>query len=419
MKSKPLHFSMGLMLSAALSSSVTAVEFPADVHGYVSQGYLISTENNYIEDSRQGTFDFREYGINASVKPFDRLTFGGQIAGREYGSVGNDAIYVDWLAADYSIWDALGIRAGRMKVPYGLYGETRDIDSLRTEALLPQGVYSEFIREYYNSMDGVAGYGHVPCGPVGGLSYQLQYGERNMDAENGDLRRFMASDGFFPGSFDQEGHVVAALIWDTPIDNLRLKATGSDGAYEMDGTFSKNEDLHNYAPLIFPPGTRYHFTGTLHAETKTDFSGVLSAEYSPGDFVFSAEYMRGKAEYFFTLDTDPNLYGISLPDFPVDQDYSGYYLRGEYRINDRFSTAAGYSLMKHRQVAIFGPMTLIKDVEQQDVSVSLRVDLTDNLILKLEEHLLQNDGGSLFPMENPQGIKEYSTLTVVKLSFIF
>jgi len=51
---------------------------------------------------------------------------------------------------------------GKLKVPYGFYGKTRDIDSLRTGILLPQGVYMEYIRSSYNSAWSGSVDGYVP-----------------------------------------------------------------------------------------------------------------------------------------------------------------------------------------------------------------------------------------------------------------
>ena len=35
-----------------------------EIHGFISQGYLLSNENNYLADSKEGTFQFNEMGIN-------------------------------------------------------------------------------------------------------------------------------------------------------------------------------------------------------------------------------------------------------------------------------------------------------------------------------------------------------------------
>ena len=58
-------------------------------------------------------------------------------------------------------YDQLGFRAGRIKLPYGLYNQSRDVDMARTSVLLPQSVYSEVDRELLIAYEGVGLYGNV------------------------------------------------------------------------------------------------------------------------------------------------------------------------------------------------------------------------------------------------------------------
>jgi hypothetical protein len=47
----------------------------------------------------------------------------------------------DWFYLDYRFQDWFGLRAGRLKIPYGLHNEVQAIDSARVPVLLPQSVY--------------------------------------------------------------------------------------------------------------------------------------------------------------------------------------------------------------------------------------------------------------------------------------
>src|SRR6187399_3000962 len=62
---------------------------PVDVHAFVSQGYMITTESNYIAHSRRGTFEFTEVGINFTKNISDDLRVGMQLFSRDLGTVGN------------------------------------------------------------------------------------------------------------------------------------------------------------------------------------------------------------------------------------------------------------------------------------------------------------------------------------------
>jgi len=60
---------------------------PVDVHAFVSQGYMITTESNYIAHSRRGTFEFTEVGINFTKNISDDLRVGMQLFSRDLPDV--------------------------------------------------------------------------------------------------------------------------------------------------------------------------------------------------------------------------------------------------------------------------------------------------------------------------------------------
>ena len=84
-----------------------------------------------------------------------------QLFSRDLGDAANNKINLDWAYADYRQWDWLGLRIGRVKLPIGLYNETRDMDMLRTCIVLPQGIYNELERDNLIALNGMGLYGHV------------------------------------------------------------------------------------------------------------------------------------------------------------------------------------------------------------------------------------------------------------------
>ena len=98
-----------------------------DIHGFISQGYLKSSENNFLAESKDGTFQFNEMGINFATWMTSDLSLGVQFFASDIGDFGNDEITIDWAYADYRFKPYLGIRAGKIKLPSYLYNETRDI----------------------------------------------------------------------------------------------------------------------------------------------------------------------------------------------------------------------------------------------------------------------------------------------------
>ncbi|WP_419656180.1 uncharacterized protein Dvar_52810 [Desulfosarcina variabilis str. Montpellier] len=110
-------------LSAGLiffSAPVSAASLGGvDIHGYISQGYIYSDEYK---------------------------------------------VTLDWAYGDYRWKDWLGIRAGRLKLPVGLYNDIRDMDMLRTNIVMPQGIYRDLLRETSNAANGGGLYGNVYLG---------------------------------------------------------------------------------------------------------------------------------------------------------------------------------------------------------------------------------------------------------------
>src|SRR5204862_570816 len=107
----------------------TADEAPLQVHGFASQGALLTSDNNYLAHTERGSLEFTEAGINFTKSFDEHLRFGIQLFARDLGPTGSYAANFDWLYLDYRWQDWLGLRAGRVKLPYGLYNDTSDVDA--------------------------------------------------------------------------------------------------------------------------------------------------------------------------------------------------------------------------------------------------------------------------------------------------
>ena len=127
--------------TTAYASSARAAELldGIQIHGFLSQGYAKSTkQNNFpVTNSGQGSFNFNDFGINFSKEITPDLHVGMQLSAFDRGDYGQDKVTIDWAFGDYRYKDWLGIRAGKIKIPQGLYNETRDNDALRTFIFLP------------------------------------------------------------------------------------------------------------------------------------------------------------------------------------------------------------------------------------------------------------------------------------------
>jgi hypothetical protein len=104
------------------------------------------------------------------------MAVGMQLFTHDLGPLGNYRTRFDWFYLDYRFWDFLGVRAGRTKLPFGLYNESSDVDAARVPVLLPQSVYPVSNRDFLLALTGGEAYGIVPLGSAGGLEYRLYGG---------------------------------------------------------------------------------------------------------------------------------------------------------------------------------------------------------------------------------------------------
>ena len=143
------------------------------VHGFLSQGYFLTTDNNLFGSSeRGGSLDFTEIGVNASWTPRPNLLLTAQVLSRRAGEAAKNELELDFALLDYAALSTaerrLGIRLGRVRLPFGLYNDTRDVAFTRPSILLPQSIYLDRARELSISADGAMFYAeqHSPWGSL-------------------------------------------------------------------------------------------------------------------------------------------------------------------------------------------------------------------------------------------------------------
>ncbi|MDM8538774.1 hypothetical protein QUF70_18620, partial [Desulfobacterales bacterium HSG17] len=315
-----------LVILFALNNSIKAhgAELASiEIHGFISQGYLLSNENNYLADSEEGSFQFSEMGINFGKNLTDSLRLGLQIFSRDLGDTGDNEVEIDWAYGDYRWQDWLGLRAGLVKMALGLYNETRDIDLLRTCILLPQSVYIETSRDYYTRMWGAEIYGEISLRIFGSISYRFLMGTYTPDSEKSGLTKFVKNNTPFDvESVDYDNGIQynGSLQWHTPVNGLRLSVT----SWKQDNMTLYFQNSQALGPEI-PANIKW--------ETELEnLATVFSAEYIWEDLIIAAEYRFRK-----TSSLVKNL-------APEDSYKSeAYYAGAAYRITKYFELGTYYS----------------------------------------------------------------------------
>src|SRR5580698_3564605 len=159
---------------------------PLSFHGFVSQGFLATTKYNYLDnETKSGSFRFTEAGLNVSMNPFPRTRVTAQGFLYDVGEAGKYKPFLDYASIEYTFSDYIGLRAGRIRKPGGIYNDIQDVDLARTYVLLPQGIYDARWREFTTSVDGGEFFGNLPLSKAGNLSYQAYAGFVNLAPDSG------------------------------------------------------------------------------------------------------------------------------------------------------------------------------------------------------------------------------------------
>ncbi len=359
-RSATLRIVRGAIGLVALMAGVAAAEDGGEqdieFHGFVSQGFLKSTKNEYLANSTDGSFEFFEAGLNVTKAVSQQLRLGLQLFSRDLGPTGDYKVLLDWAYLDYRWRDWLGVRAGRIKIPFGLYNDTSDIDAAHPSALLPQSVYPVENRNFLLAQTGGELYGYRRFEHAGALDYRLYGGTVFLDVPPQP-----------PGSpiqlLDlQIPYLVGGrVMWETPHEGLRLGVSAQKLRLET--------EIFDGRDPMMPKVIEADVPATL-------VQG--SIEYTVDEFVFAAEWSRW---YTSVESSDP----MAVPE--VEQTNERAYGLVSYRATPRLQPSMYYSLFY-----LDAGKTEGRQSKQHDAAATLRIDITANWLLKLEAHYLRGTG---------------------------
>jgi len=342
-----------VMLMAGPAGTAHALDLEApgqpaiSVHGFVSQGFIKSTGNDYLVTSKRGSFDFSDAGINVTTQVSDRLRLGLQLFAFNLGALGNYRVTADWYYLDYRLRDWFGMRAGRLKLPLGLYNDISDIDAARVSILLPSSLYSPTSRDYFLAHTGAEVYGYVGLRRLGALDYRVYGGSVAIDLPSQPGSATVISRFGLP--FIGGGRAT----WETPLEGLHI---GGSALYAR-------LEAGYILPMIGP------------VDIKSDvYSGIGSVEYAARELLLQAEYGQTRNETTSSNDA-------VVPTRAIVSE--AMYLLSAYRVARWLQPGAYYSLYHPNRNVRSG-----RENVQHDLAATLRFDINPNWLVKLEGHYM-------------------------------
>lgn len=378
MSTKPFTPALIIMLTGLINISEPAgneLLKSTQVHGFFSQGYSLTSDNNFYGDSQgNGSFNFREIAINASLRPRDDMLVSGQILSRTANQESSSRPQIDFLLLDYRFYSGLkqnsGVRLGRVKNPIGFYNETRDVAFTRPSIVLPQSIYFDRTRDLTLSSDGAQFYLQKPL-DSGHLNIQLQIANPIIDSE---ISEKILLGGDRPGKFSaQTSHIAKfgyepdgeGLAWALSLINLKAKYQPGIA------------DIVTSGELVFRPR-------------------IFSVQYNTQKWSTTAEYSRR-----------PFSFKGLTPYTGIDKiEGESLYIQGTYRFNDQWDAILRYDVTYTNKDDRNGrnwESTTGRPAFSQfskDWTIGMRVEFAPSWMLRIENHWV-NGGAWLSIDDNP------------------
>jgi hypothetical protein len=343
-----------------------------ELHGFLTQGFFHSSDNNFFGQSDDGISPgLTEIGINAAYQPFSRLRFAAQGLYRRAGDVDHGSVRLDYGLADLTLLNyesgKIGIRGGRIKIPFGLYNETRDVPFTHPTILLPQGIYFDRSRTLLLSADGGSFYAEQRT-RYGDFAFKFNVG-MPLGPHN-EIQAIVLGTGDAKGILEGKPAIATQLMYE--LDGGKYVFAVSYMDLELDYHPAVGETLKastaHIQPLLFSAqynGEKFTLTGEYNYRWNT--FGAFAPE---GKFITESWYVQGSYQV--------------LPKLQATVRYDVIYMDKDDKRGD------GAALLGYQRHSAFG----------NDWMVGLRWDITTSWMLRADYHRIHGTA-ALSQADNP------------------
>ena len=238
MRTRWMVVSLVLGSLASPAGAIDVASGKLTVSGFGEWGYgRTSNENVYLVGTEDGNYRNAQFGLTITARPQEDLVVAGQVF---YSASGEAKL--DWGFAEYRFDDLMRVRVGKVKNPFGLFMEVKQVGTLRPFFSLAQSVYgpTDFSAEAYLG----AGFtGEWQASSGWGVAYDAYVGALEIPSFEPGMAVANAPGGLPPYSFaDYPEHdalaseVVGGRIGLlTPFDGLTVRVSGFTGTFAQPG----------------------------------------------------------------------------------------------------------------------------------------------------------------------------------------
>jgi predicted porin len=327
-------------LFAAVASAQQST--PVEVHGFGSWNFGSTSANEYLGGTKKGSSATSQLNLNISSAMSERLTISSQLEMDFNGATNATETSLDYVFAEWKFTDAVRLRAGQVKQPFGIYTEILDVGTVRPFLKAPQAMYG------LNGMIGEAyrGLGLTGTRALGrwGVEYDVYTGGLNRFENEMPTDLYRVMNGTSPDTLGIEAigsevtdRLYGGRLWLlTPVNGMRVGVSRYRGE-----TSEENEPL-----------------STIDAQ-------ALSVELALSRMTTRAEYM-----YQWENDNDNQTawYVESAVRVVGNWELAGLYNRYSADLDgDEYESVV--SLLRHKEVA-----------------VGLNYRFSPNFVMKLAHH---------------------------------
>ncbi|MES1999932.1 MAG: hypothetical protein V4446_11520 [Pseudomonadota bacterium] len=308
-------FQLGtLLMLACISTATRALDNLPDgvqLHGFASQSLIGTDHNNFFGQTQDSaSLGFTELGANISWRINPKVQMSAQAISRRAGETDNGTPRLDYATLDLTAYadetSRYGLYLGKIKNPYGLYNETRDVAFARPSILLPQSIYFDRLRNFSLASPGISLYTQNRLA-IGDLSMQISAVRPNASDEESE-RTFLGKSQ--PGNIDSKTSYIGRLLLEPYNARLKLALTG----VQINAQYQ-------------PGGGDALQAGVI------DFrSWILSAQYNAENWVLTSEYARRHI-------TETG-FGPFFPNGTTNG--TSYYVQAAYTLSPRWNILARY-----------------------------------------------------------------------------